>query len=102
MKHLEEAHDKFGGTDLDYIEVNTADHSVKFTIQNGPIKEVGVNGIQAAEMLRFVRELFVSLNDSYPCLENEGAINSIDTAMVFQDLRTRDREARKVEGLNEL
>lgn len=101
MKHLVEAHDKFSGTDLDYIEVNTADHSVKFTIQDGPIKEVGLNGVQAVDMLKYVKELFASLNDAYPCRENALTITKLEEAIHWQDARTKDRESRNVEGKSE-
>ena len=101
MKHLVEAHDTFGGSDLDYIEVNTADHSVKFTIQDGPIKEVGLNGIQAVDMLEFCKQLFKSLDNAYPCQENKNTITNISKAIHWQEERTKDREARQVEGKSE-
>ena len=98
MKHLLNALNEFGGTDREHIEVDPKNHSVKFTIQDGPIKEVGLNGMQAVDILKFVRELFVSLDNDYPCVENDGTIQAINTALVFQDLRTRDRNNRNVEG----
>lgn len=101
MKHLVEAHDEMSKEQQEHIDVNSVDHSVKFTIQNGPIKEVGVNGVQATDMLVYSRHLFTSLNNSYPCDENRMAINAIDLAIEAQKMRTRDREKRGVEGKSE-
>ena len=73
---------------------------VKFTIQSDPIGEVGVNGCQALDMLEYVKCLFQSLNDSFPCRENALTITKIEEAIHWQDARTKDRLTRKVEGQN--
>jgi hypothetical protein len=73
---------------------------VKFTIQSDPIGEVGVNGCQALDMLKYVKCLFESLNDSFPCFENDKTISHIQEAIEWQNARTKDRLARKVEGAN--
>ena len=74
---------------------------VKFAIQSDPISEVGVNGVQALDMLLYVKCLFQSLNDAFPCRENALTITKIEEAIHWQDARTKDRERRKVEGRNE-
>lgn len=74
---------------------------VKFTIQSDPISEVGVNGLQAVDMLEYVKCLFESLNEAFPCIENEYTINDLKSALAWQDARTKDRERRKVEGTNQ-
>jgi len=71
------------------------------SLQNGPISEVGENGIQVTELLFLVKEIYVSLNKSFPCRENSLTITKIEEAIHWQDARTKDREARKVEGKNE-
>ena len=75
-------------------------NKLNFIIQDGPIKEVGVNGIQATDLLFFCKELFKSLNKDFPCRENALTITKIEEAMHWQDARTKDREKRKVEGYN--
>jgi hypothetical protein len=73
---------------------------VKFTIQSDPISEVGVNGCQALDMLKYVKCLFNSLNKAFPCRENSLTITKIEEAIHWQDARTADRLKRKVEGVN--
>lgn len=73
---------------------------VKFTIQSNPISEVGVNGCQAVDMLMYVKCLFESLNDKFPCRENSLTITKIEEAIHWQEARTKDRIRRQVEGKN--
>ena len=75
---------------------------VKFYIQSDPISEVGVNGVQALDMLKYVKCLFESLNDAFPCRENALTITKIEEAIHWQDARTKDRQRRNVEGQNKL
>jgi hypothetical protein len=106
-RHVVKAFDKMYSPDkLMYIEIENAspEHGVapivKFTIQSDPIGEVGKNGLQALDMLEFVKCLFQSLNDAFPCRENSVTITKLEEAMHWQDARTKDRERRKVEGHN--
>lgn len=73
---------------------------VKFSIQSDPISEVGVNGCQALDILKYVKCLFESLNEAFPCRENSLTITKIEEAIHWQDARTKDRLNRKVEGQN--
>jgi len=73
---------------------------VKFTIQSDPIGEVGVNGVQALDMLEYTKCLFQSLNDAFPCRENALTITKIEEAIHWQHARTRERLNRQVEGQN--
>ena len=57
---------------------------VKFTIQSDPIGEVGVNGLQVTDMLEYVKQLFISLDESFPCIENAKTIASIKQALYWQ------------------
>ncbi len=98
MKHLVEAYDAISKEEQEYIEVNKEDNSVRFTIQDGPIKEVGVNGIQAVNMLHYNLELFKSLNKAFPCRENDLTITKMEEAIHWQLARTADRVKRGVEG----
>lgn len=81
-----------------FIEIDNAEDVVglapvvKFTIQSDPIKEVGVNGCQAVDMLEYVKCLFQSLNEAHPCRENSLTITHIEEAIHWQEARTKDRE----------
>lgn len=106
MRHVEKALQKFGETPFIKIE-NAEDIKgiapiVSFTIQSDPIKEVGVNGIQASDMLIYVKCLFESLNEAFPCRENALTITKIEEAIHWQEARTKDRLKRQVEGENKL
>lgn len=109
LRHVTKALNKFvaenGVTDFiaikNALEVKGVAPVVSFTIQSDPIGEVGVNGVQALDMLKYTKCLFASLNEAFPCKENEETINSIENAIEWQNMRTRDREKRSVEGKNE-
>ena len=105
MKHLQEALEALGDDTYVKIEGN----KIIFWVQDGPIQEkvesgkmIGINGLQASDMLDFVKHLFVSLNKAYPHEQNILTINVLNVALHAQKLRTKDREARKVEGKNEV
>jgi hypothetical protein len=95
MKHLDKAKDVIGSP---LIMVH--ENKVTFIVQDGVISEVGVNGVQAQDMLLFMRELFTSLNEEHPCRENALTITHIDEAYNWQTRRTMDRQIRSVEGKN--
>lgn len=115
MRHVSKALLKFNGlvSDADrpetkFIKIeNTEDIKgiapiVSFTIQSDPISEVGVNGIQATDMLEYVKCLFESLNEAFPCRENALTITKIEEALHWQEARTKDRLKRRVEGQNKI
>ena len=80
--------------------ISAENHILSIKIQSDPIGDVGVNGVQASDMLLLVKELFKSLNAAYPCRENSLTITKIEEAIHWQDARTKDRESRGVEGQN--
>lgn len=113
MRHVEKALNKYNeqsypNLPLGFIQIeNTEDIKgvapiVKFTIQSDPIGEVGINGVQATDMLEYVKCLFQSLNDAFPCRENALTITKIEEAIHWQEARTKDRLKRQVEGQNKL
>ncbi len=75
-------------------------HTIGITIQSDPISEVGVNGMQAYDLLVFTKNLFKSLNAAFPCRENSLTITKLEEAIHWQDARTADRNKRGVEGFN--
>lgn len=97
MKHLKDAHEAMEHLG-DFVKVSN--NNVVFTIQDGPINEAGINGCQAEDMLNFCQHLFSSLNDKFPCEENERTIFHIKEALRAQTDRNIDRIKRGVEGNN--
>lgn len=68
--------------------------------QDGPAKEFGVNGVQIVDVLKVCRDRLDGLNKDFPCRENAMTLTKLDEAIMWQEKRTADREARGVEGLN--
>jgi len=95
MKHLNEALENCNISD--YTELNG--NKITFTIQDGPIGEAGVNGIQVTDVLEYVKEVYKSLNSAFPCRENSLTITKIEEALHWH-ARTKDRTNRGVEGKN--
>lgn len=115
MRHIEDAYNRLEREMdkdssqmglLNFIKLeNVADVKgiapvVSFTIQSDPINEVGINGVQALDVLKYTKCLFQSLNNAFPCRENALTITKIEEAIHWQDARTKDRIQRKVEGKN--
>ncbi len=107
MRHVVKAWQKMKHSDMKYFieiindkETSKLSPIVRFTIQSDPISEVGVNGCQASDLLEYTKCLFESLNEAFPCKENEETITYLEKAMIQQVNRTKDRKKRKVEGYN--
>ena len=66
--------------------------------QDGVIPEVGVNGCQVEDVIEVVLERLQSLNEAFPCRENSITITKLQEAAMWQRERTRERQARGVEG----
>lgn len=82
--------------------VNGCPEKVEFTIQNGPIKEVGVNGCQIDDVVRWARDKVQGFQDAFPCVENENAIDFLNSALDEFNARRLSREKRNVEGTNQV
>ncbi len=80
------------------VLVHDEANQIAFQIQNGPIKEVGVNGCQVDTIIHAAKLILEGLNKKFPCRENACAITKLDEALHWLDHRTKDREARAVEG----
>lgn len=119
MRHIEKALNKLVSDNphapFDYqkfITIDNATHEdgselfgvapiVSFAIQSNPIHEVGgINGVQAVDMLEYVKCLFQSLDNAFPHEANKQTILKIQEAILWQHERTRDRINRGVEGHN--
>lgn len=75
-------------------------NSLSFNIQNGPVKEVGVNGCQIDTLIEAAKVILEGLNKDFPCRENSAAITKLDEAIMWLAKRKADREKRNVEGFN--
>lgn len=84
-----------------FIYVRHDKNSVSFTIQNGPIKEVGVNGCQVVDMIAVAKHIIEKLNEKFPSSYNEDTIKALGDALDFQEMRTLDRKRREVEGTSQ-
>jgi hypothetical protein len=114
MDSLREKHpEKFnesGAMDYKWFEKDIRPHhfvyvrhdvnSLSFTIQNGPIKEKGVNGCQVDTVIEAAKVILEGLNKKFPCRENAVAITKLDEALMWLAKRTADRAKRGVEGLS--
>ena len=70
---------------------------IKF--QNGPILEIGINGVMNEDLLAIVLDRLQCFNSSnYCCRENSCAITKIEEALMWLNERTKKRERRNVEG----
>ena len=84
-----------------FIYIRNDVNSISFTIQNGPIKEVGVNGCQVDTIIEAAKVILEGLNKNFPCRENACAITKLDEALLWLMKRKLDREKRNVEGTNQ-
>ena len=70
--------------------------------QNGPIKEVGVNGITQEALLAITIDRLRSFqNGPYKCRENAIALTHCEEALMWLQRRTVERIKRGVEGTHQ-
>jgi len=93
------ANGKWSDVDSKYsICVHHGDNTIAFRIQNGPIKEHGVNGCQVDTLINAAKMIVEGLDAKYPCDENKEAVKHLGLAMSALINRTKNRESRGVEG----
>ena len=83
-----------------FVYVRHDVNSLSFTIQNGPVKENGVNGCQVDTIIEAAKLIIEGLNRNFPCRENSMIITKLDEALMWSEKRKQDRVKRQVEGLN--
>jgi hypothetical protein len=77
----------------------TLEHVVSIDFQNGPIKEVGVNGLTQEALLAITIDRMRSFQAGpYACDANQRALEAMLVALSALQERTRERIARGVEG----
>ena len=84
-----------------FIYIRHDTNSLSFTLQNGPVKEKGINGCQVDTIIGVAAEILSKLNDKNPSGYNECAVWCLEAALGALRARTKDREARGVEGTSQ-
>lgn len=78
-------------------------HFATLSFQNGPIGEVGVNGITNEALLAIVADRLRCFQTSaYSCRENAIALTKIEEAAHWLEARTTARIRRGVEGTSKV
>ena len=85
---------------FNFIYLRKDVNSLSFTLQKGPVKEVGLNGCQVDTLIEAARLILVGFQSKFPCKENAQAITKLELALYWLEERTKNREARGVEGFN--
>lgn len=81
------------------IDNGTYGQNVELTFQNGPINEVGVNGLTHEVLLAIVADRLRAFQAGrFACRENALALTKIEEAQQWLHARTRGRMLRGVEG----
>jgi len=94
--------DDFDKTRKEYpINITDKMNCISFKIQDGPIKENGVNGCQVDTLIYAAAEIIAGLDEKFPCDENQKAYSCLQNAIGFLQSRKKNREARGVEGTNQ-
>lgn len=81
-----------------FVYVRHDVNSISFTLQNGGIKEVGVNGCQVDTMIEASKLIISKFNELYPSDYNDVCIEHLTLALQALKDRKSDREKRGVEG----
>lgn len=83
----------------DRMFIGTDRNANRIIFQNGPIKEVGVNGLTQEALLAIVIDRLRSFQSGpFSCRENAIALTHCEDALMWLQRRTRARIARNVEG----
>lgn len=84
--------------DLSVVEVISSLH-----FQEGPVKEVGLNGFGDADLLLMVKTRLEAFQETeFACKENAEALANIQEALMWMGARTKNREQRGVEGTSQV
>ena len=76
---------------------------LEILFQNGPIGEVGVNGVTNEALLAVIEDRLVHFQDGpFACEENADALHNVRLALAALHRRTKQRIDRGVEGTRQL
>ena len=81
--------------------VDIYDQIAKVYFQDGPIKEVGISGIQNEPVIAILIDRLKYLDGQFPSEYNKAAIYHLGLALESLQQRTKDRQDRGVEGTNQ-
>ena len=81
-----------------FVYIRNDVNSIAFTIQKGPVKDVGVNGCQVDTIIEAALFILQGLHEKFPCKENGEAMSSLNDALDALKARKENRESRGVEG----
>ena len=84
-----------------FIYIRHDTNSISFTLQNGPVKEAGVNGCQVDTLIDAAYKILQGLDNKLPCKENIEALEHLDKAILALKQRKYNRMHRGVEGKSE-
>lgn len=93
-----------GGANHEYrvapeLAAGVADDMLSVSFQNGPINEVGVNGVTQEVLLAIVIDRLRSFQSGpFSCRENALALTKCEEALHWLHSRTKERMSRGVEG----
>lgn len=77
--------------------------TISLPFQNGPIPQVGVNGVTNEALLAIVIDrLYAFQASQFACMENYQALVNCETALSWLKKRTLDRITRGVEGTHHI
>lgn len=83
------------------IFIDDKENTISFKLQEGPIKEHGVNGCQVDTLIRAAYHIIEGLDKQIPCGENIIAMMALNTALGALILRETNRASRGVEGTSQ-
>lgn len=88
---------------VDLIQDGRPQLTTLVSFQNGPINEVGYNGISNEALVAIVIDRMRGFQSGqFACRENALALTKLEEATMWLQKRTRDRMARGVEGTNKI
>ncbi len=83
------------------IDLVPANKYWDISFQNGPIKEVGFNGLSSEVLLAICIDRLRSFQAGpFSCRDNALALTHLEESLMWLQKRTRDRMTRGVEGTN--
>ncbi|WP_252237504.1 ABC transporter ATPase [Clostridium sp. ZBS17] len=96
----EKKEQKFNGPHhFEIADKETLKVLAKIDFQEGPIKEIGVNGITGEDLISIaIARLEAFQQSDFRCRENACAITKLEEALMWLNKRTLERELRGVEG----
>lgn len=80
------------------INITDEKNMISFKIQDGPVKENGINGCQVHTLIATAKIMLEELDKQISCEENKMAIDGLHFALYCLDARKSNRESRGVEG----